>query len=264
MVARVEAGGHFGERALVTGVSAPQSLVADQDSCVLELTKAALDGLLEKQPDDSQALAGQVRKKLQTAQQQLPVVRVRRDNLDDIVTSTAVDIIGEDKRILRAKERLETLAKDAQPILVVGPQGSGKRLFARHFHQVGPRRDEPYIEISLTDPGPGGPGAAIFGVDARPDASTKGQTGFLEMIGEGTLAIAHAELLDPHLQALLAEYLRLGWFHQIQGQDSVRCRTRVVLIATGDEAANPATSWSRSCANSWRGGRSSRRRSPSG
>jgi DNA-binding NtrC family response regulator len=235
-VARVEAGGHFGERALVAGLSAPQTLVADVDSCVLELTKAALDGLLQKQPDDSQALAGQVRKKLQTAQHQVPVTRVRRDDLDDLVTSTDVEIVGEDKRLLRAKERLETLATDALPVLIVGPQGSGKRLFARYCHNVGPHRDEPYVEISLADPGTGGPGAAIFGLDARPESTTTGQIGLLEMIGEGTLAIAHAELLDPHLQAMLAEYLRLGWFHRIQGQVSVRCRTRVILVATGEEA----------------------------
>ena len=236
VVARVKAGGHFGERALVTGVSAPQTLVADDDSCVLELTKAALDGLVQEQPDDSKTLAGRVGKKLQDGRQQAAVVRGRRHDLSDLVTSTDVEIIGEDKRILRAKERLETLSKEAQPILIVGPQGSGKRMFARYFHKVGPHHDEPYVEISLSDPGTGGPGAAMFGLESRPDASAKGQTGFLEMIGEGTLTIAHAELLDPHLQALLAEYLRLGWFHRIQGQDSVRCRTRVILVATGDEA----------------------------
>ncbi len=261
VVARIEAGDHFGERALVAAVSAPQTLVADADSCVLELTKSALDGLLQKDPHQSQAMAGTVRLKLQTAQRKaakppalptakaapaaaatalpvLPAARaVRTDDLDDVVTSTDVVIVGEDKKILQAKERLETFAKDELPVLIVGPQGSGKRTFARHAHHAGSHKGQPYIEMSTADPGPGGPGAAIFGVEPQTGSAAKGQVGFLEMVGEGTLAVVHAELLDAHLQALLASYLKLGWFHRLQGQGVVKCRTRVVLLATGDQAS---------------------------
>ena len=238
VVGRVEAGGHFGERALITPVSAPQTLVAEDESCVLELTMAALERVVEKRADDSGAVARTVLKKIQTEQSRLPAAaaRARRDDLADILAPTSVEIVGDDKRFLRAKERLETLAKDTQPILIAGPQGAGKRLFARHYHHSGPRRDEPYVEISLSDPGLGDHGAALFGQEAAADASTPGRTGLLEMIGQGTLMIAHAERLDPHLQALLADYLRLGWFHRVRGQEAVRCQTRVVLVATGDEA----------------------------
>lgn len=247
VVARIEAGDHFGERALVAAISAPQSLVADADSCVLELTKAALDGVLQKDPHQSQAMAGTVRLKLQTAQRKaakppaLPTAQVapsvRTDDFDNVVTSTNVEIVGEDKKILRAKERLEGFAKDDLPVLIVGLQGSGKRTFARHSHHVGPHKGQPYIEMSLADPGPGGPGAAIFGVEPQASGAAKGQIGYLEMIAEGTLAIAHGELLDAHLQALLASYLKLGWFHRLQGQGVVKARTRVILLATGEEAA---------------------------
>jgi polyferredoxin len=64
----------------------------------------------------------------------------------------------------------------------------------------------------------------------------QGRTGYLEMIADGTLAIAHADLLDPHQQALLATYLKLGWFHRLYGQHSVRSATRIVFLATGDAA----------------------------
>ncbi len=247
VVARIEAGDHFGERALVAAVSAPQTLVADADACVLELTKTALDGVLQKDPHQSQAMAGTVRLKLQTAQRKaakppaLPTAKVapsvRTDDFDNVVTSTNVEIVGEDKKILRSKERLEGFAKDDLPVLIVGLQGTGKRTFARHSHHVGPHKGQPYIEMSLADPGPGGPGAAIFGVEPQAGSAAKGQIGYLEMVAEGTLAIAHAELLDNHLQALLAGYLKLGWFHRLQGQGVVKARTRVILLATGEEAS---------------------------
>jgi DNA-binding NtrC family response regulator/polyferredoxin/pSer/pThr/pTyr-binding forkhead associated (FHA) protein len=243
VVARIETGDHFGERALVASVSAPQTLAADVDSCVLELTRSALEGLLLQQPDQSQALAGTVRLKLRTAQKKatspppIPGAAARKDDLDDVVTSTEVVIVGEDKKVQRVKERLAGFGKDNLPVLILGPQGSGKRTFARHYHNSGPHKGQPYVEMSVADPGPGGAGAAIFGLEPQAGSPAKGQAGYLEMVGEGTLAIVHAEMLDPHLQALLAGYLKLGWFHRLQGQGAVQCKTRVLLLATGDEPA---------------------------
>ena len=238
VIDRLVPGDHFGERALVATVSAAQTLIADVDSSVLELGKAQLDAILLKQPDQSQAIAGTVRLKLRTAALKLPALGARRDDLDNLVTSTNVEIVGEDKKVQNAKKRVETFAKDVLPALIVGPQGSGKRTFARFCHKSGARASQPYVEMSVSDPGPNGVAAAIFGIEPQPGSGdTQGQAGFLEMVGEGTLAIAHAELLDAHLQALLAGYLKLGWFHRIHGQASVGSKTRVLLLATGDEAS---------------------------
>ena len=63
----------------------------------------------------------------------------------------------------------------------------------------------------------------------------KGQVGFLEMMGEGTLAIVHAELLDVHLQSLLLTYLKRGFFHRVWGQQAVRSEVRLVFVAKGSE-----------------------------
>ncbi len=236
VVARVEAGESFGERGLVAGGAALQSLVAEADACVLELDKGALDELLAKEPDVNRSHVDTLRVKLKTAQVKAASAGARRDDVDNIVTSADVEIIGEDKKILRAKDRIATLAKEGQPVLLVGPQGVGKRTFARHYHKVGPQPQLPYVELSAAD-APQGVGAAIFGVESGQDvAGLKGQVGYLEMIGDGTLAIAHAELLDAHQQALLAAYLKLGWFHRVFGQQSVKTKTRLIFLATGEEA----------------------------
>ncbi|HMK66695.1 MAG TPA: 4Fe-4S binding protein, partial [Thermodesulfobacteriota bacterium] len=80
-------------------------------------------------------------------------------------------------------------------------------------------------------------GSSIFGIEPDPGAThMKGQIGYIEMIGLGTLAIAHAELLDAHQQSVLANYLRQGWFHRVYGQETVRSKTRIVFMATGTEA----------------------------
>jgi hypothetical protein len=62
------------------------------------------------------------------------------------------------------------------------------------------------------------------------------ELGYLEMIGTGTLAIIHAELLDAHQQTKLATYLKYGWFHRVYGRESVKAKTNVLFLATGAEA----------------------------
>jgi DNA-binding NtrC family response regulator len=93
------------------------------------------------------------------------------------------------------------------------------------------------VEISLAELESSKVGPAIFGVEADPEAThMKGQMGYLEMMGTGTLAIAHAEQLDAHQQSKLVTYLKYGWFHRVYGQASVKAQTKVILLASGTEA----------------------------
>jgi transcriptional regulator with AAA-type ATPase domain len=230
-------GDFFGERALLAGESGNYSMVASQDSTLLELRKEELNGLLQKKPDLNQAFYRMVLTKLRSAQAESDRKGERKDTLRDIITSTDVHIIGEDRKILEAKKKLEKISKEEKAALIIGPSGTGKRTFARYYHKVSPHPDYPYVEVSLADLEESKAGASIFGIEPDPGAThMKGQIGYIEMIGMGTLAIAHAELLDAHQQCLLATYLKQGWFHRVYGQETVRAKTRVIFMATGTEA----------------------------
>jgi len=237
LIDRLHPGDYFGERALLAGESGEYSMIAEGDCTLLELRKEQLNELLQKKPDLNQAFYRMVLTKLRSAQAESDRKGKRRDNLKDIITPTDVRIIGEDRKILEAKKKIEELAKSGKPALIIGPPGTGKRTFARYYHRVGPNPDYPYVEISLADLEEGQIGASLFGVEPDPSVThMKGQVGYLEMIGMGTLAIAHAELLDAHQQSKLVTYLKLGWFHRVYGQKSVKAQTRVVLLASGTEA----------------------------
>jgi transcriptional regulator with AAA-type ATPase domain len=230
-------GDFFGERALLAGESGNFSMIANQNCTLLELRKEQLNELLQKKPDLNQAFYRMVLTKLRTAQTEPEEKRKRRDNLKDIITSTDVKIIGQDRKILEAKNRVEEIAKTGKTALIIGPTGTGKRTFARYFHQVSPHPDYPYVEISIADLEEKQAGASLFGIEPDPGVThMKGQIGYIEMIGMGTLAIAHAELLDAHQQSKLVTYLKYGWFHRVYGQKSIKAKTRVILMATGTEA----------------------------
>lgn len=234
---RLRAGDFFGERALLAGESGKYSMVANQDSTLLELRKEQLNALLQKKPELNQAFYRMVLTKLRSAQADSEAPGERKDNLKSMITSTDVQIIGEDKKILEARKKIEQLAKEDNAALILGPMGTEKETFARYFHKVSPHPDYPYVEISALDEEKSKAGAALFGIEADPQSThMKGQVGYLEMIGMGTLTISHAELLDAHQQSRLVTYLKFGWFHRNYGQESVKAKTRVILLADGTEA----------------------------
>ncbi len=234
-VGKLSPGDFFGERALLAGEPGPYSIVADADVNVLELRREGLNELFQKSPDLSKAFYKMVLKKFSAVPE--PDKRDHRhDDLRHLITPTNVEIVGEDKKIKDARKKIETLAKENQPVLITGASGTGKKTFARYYHQSCSLKDSPYVEISIAELEPGQVGAAIFGVESDPAAThLSGQMGYIEMIGSGTLTISHAEQLDAHQQSKLVTYMKYGWFHRVYGRDSVKAKTRIILVATGAE-----------------------------
>ena len=111
---RLRSGDFFGERALLAGESGNYSMIADTDSHLLELRKEALNELLQKKPDLNQAFYRMVLKKLRSAQVASDQKEGRQDNLKHIITSTDVEIIGEDRKILEAKKKIEKFGPGRQ------------------------------------------------------------------------------------------------------------------------------------------------------
>lgn len=236
VVDQVKEGDSFGESALLAGEAGQYSVIANGEIQVLELKKDQLNELLQKKPELMKAFYRMVLKKFSAAQAKPEKADSRTEALSHLIVPTDVTIVGEEKKLKEARKKIESLAKEGRTVLVTGPSGSGKKYFARYFHKVGQHPEYPYIEMSVAELEPGRVGPAIFGVEADPEAThMKGQIGYLEMLGTGTLAIAHAELLDVHQQSKLATYLKYGWFHRVYGRESVKSKANVVLVGTGPE-----------------------------
>lgn len=237
VVDELKPGDFFGEKALLSGEPGKYSLIANSDSSVLELRREHLNELLIKKPELNKAFYRMVLNRLGESQIRPAKNRWSQERLRQLVISTEVEIVGEDKKIRDARKKVEALAGENKPVLILGPSGTGKRSFARYYHKHGKHPEAPYVEISLAELDRTKVGPAIFGIESDPEAThMHGQVGYLEMIGEGTLSIAHAEQLDAHQQSKLVTYFKQGWFHRVYGRETVKGKTTVVLLATGSEA----------------------------
>src|SRR5678815_5098972 len=63
-------------------------------------------------------------------------------------TQFAPEIIGESQRMIDALETLQHVAATTCNILITGPTGAGKELFARAAHRASPRRNRPFIPVN--------------------------------------------------------------------------------------------------------------------
>ncbi len=234
-IGRIETGGAFGVEAFLTSAPADTRLVAESDVVLLALPRADVSSRVLTDASSSAALLDTVRTRLlSTAAATAPHHR-RAPGAPE----SAVEIIGEDRKIVQARTKLEELAADAGPVLIVGPPGAGKRTFARYLHAHSPRSGDPVVEVSLAGVDPREVGAVLFGVES-PRGGVE-RLGRLEMTGGGTAVIAHTERLDQHQQSRLATLIRHGWFHRDTGTDAVRSQVRIVLTATGTAKEVAAT-----------------------
>jgi transcriptional regulator with AAA-type ATPase domain/polyferredoxin len=234
LVARLGPGDSFGQSLPMPGQHAEHSLIADADACVFEIPAAELAGLVAGEPAEARRVIETAREMLVPPAEVRPAAALPHPKVA-ARTAPASVIVGNDARIVRAQRAVETLARDNRPVLIVGPAGSGKRLFARHFHRAGPHAAKPYVELSVAGLEPTRVLAAVVGTEGRATNPAAGEIGALELLGDGTLAICHAELLDTHQQCVIADYLRFGWFHRDHGETSVSSRVRIAFVATGSE-----------------------------
>lgn len=61
---------------------------------------------------------------------------------------TFEDIVGRSPPMMRLFEILPQIAQSASTVLIEGPSGTGKELFARAIHNLSPRRRKPFVAVN--------------------------------------------------------------------------------------------------------------------
>jgi PAS domain S-box-containing protein len=148
---------------------------------------------------------------------------------------TFEDIVGRSPSMRRLFELVPLIAESASTVLIEGPSGTGKELFARAIHNLSPRRKRPFVAVncaslpdSLLESELFGHKAGAF-TDARRDkpgrfARADGGTIFLDEIGD----------ISPAMQVRLLRVLQERVIEPLGGVKAVPIDVRVVAATNRD------------------------------
>ncbi len=148
--------------------------------------------------------------------------------------------IGSSPAWLRCLRDAAIRASDREPVVVLGPTGSGKTGIARSIHALSSRQDKPFGEFNCAEFASGDPlvvlgklfgygaGSGLHGIDA------KGQRGILEEYTQGTLFFDEVELIPLQAQQLLLLPLEGRPFNPAAGRGAPRTTSARFLFATNE------------------------------
>lgn len=139
-------------------------------------------------------------------------------------------IIGESGKMTQCREIAKNMARSSASVLITGPSGSGKELFAQAIHNASPRCENPFISIncgalveSLLE-------SELFGYEggAFTGARKEGKPGLFELAHQGTLFLDEIGEMPLPLQVKLLRVLQEKEVVRVGGHDVIPVDVRII------------------------------------
>ena len=137
--------------------------------------------------------------------------------------------------MLAVIERAVRIAPTAASVLVLGETGTGKELFARILHELGPHARGPYVAVNCGALSSELAESELFGHERGAFTGAAGRRiGWFEEADGGTLVLDEVGELPSALQPKLLRVLETGCLRRVGGRGEVPVRTRVVASTLRD------------------------------
>ncbi len=145
------------------------------------------------------------------------------------------DIVSKNHKILSIFSILPNIAESECTVLINGPSGSGKELFARAIHNLSPRKDKPFVAINCGALPDTLLESELFGYSkgAFTDAK-KDKPGRFALAKGGTLFLDEVESLSPATQVKLLRVLQEKEFEPLGSVAPVRADVRILSASKAD------------------------------
>ncbi len=145
------------------------------------------------------------------------------------------NIIGQDYRMVRLFDLIESVADTKTTILILGESGTGKTMTARAIHQLSARKDRPFVEVACGALPDSLLESELFGHVAGAFTGAVGNKAgkFLQADG-GTIFLDEVATASPSLQVKLLRVLQDREFEPVGGTKTHKVDVRLILATNQD------------------------------
>src|SRR6202171_3461339 len=143
--------------------------------------------------------------------------------------------IAQDPASLRLFEIAQKVAPSASTLLITGESGSGKDYLARVIHELGPRRDAPFLKIDCASLPPQLVESELFGHERGAfTGAVERKLGRFELGGNGTIVLDEVAALSAAAQSKLLRVLQERSFERLGGTETLHIEARLVALTNVD------------------------------
>jgi DNA-binding NtrC family response regulator len=145
--------------------------------------------------------------------------------------------IAEDPASKAVVELARKVAETSTTLLIIGESGTGKDHLARLIHELGPRRDAPFLKIDCASLPQELVESELFGHERGAfTGAVERKLGRLEMAGTGTIVLDEVAALSPATQSKLLRVLEERQFERLGSTETITIEARLVGLTNSDLA----------------------------
>jgi DNA-binding NtrC family response regulator len=151
------------------------------------------------------------------------------------VTDARIPWIACDPAAQRVLELAGKVADTSTTVLITGESGTGKDQLARLIHELGPRRDAPYLKIDCASLPQELVESELFGHERGAfTGAVERKLGRLEMAGAGTIVLDEVAALSAATQSKLLRVLEERQFERLGGTETLSIEARLIALTNAD------------------------------
>lgn len=155
-------------------------------------------------------------------------------------------IVTQDRALLRLFRDLKKGAHSSLTVLLLGEPGTGKELFARAVHRLGPRSSQPFIAVNMAAVSPELFESELFGhVRGSFTGATGDRRGYFELANHGTIFLDEIGDLRLDHQSKLLRVLQDKSFYRVGATTSTTVDVRIVAATNRDLQRGVSEGWFR-------------------
>jgi DNA-binding NtrC family response regulator len=151
------------------------------------------------------------------------------------MTAERLPWISADPASMHLYELAQKVAAAPTTLLITGESGTGKDYLARAIHEMGPRRDAPYLKIDCASLPPQLVESELFGHEKGAfTGAVERKLGRFELGDAGTIVLDEVAALSPTAQSKMLRVLQERAFERLGGTETLRIEARLIALTNVD------------------------------